>query len=431
MADEKISALPSASSVGSSDLVPIVQSGTTKSATISLFDITLGTTAIAPGTTVTTFTGISDPSNPKDVANKEYIDNAISNLTLTGSGVLTGCQVAWTGTGLQFIVSAGTYSINNTGYSVAQTTLTLGAADPTNPRIDLIIVDTTGTASVLAGTPAPAPVATTVDPSTQLSLTPSGIYVAANATTPGNIVTTLLFDENTGSPTEWNATSSGSGWTIGSTNNPYSGTHDIEATAVTTSAYVQLQKGSGTLDPSTQNQLVFYIRSKAAFAANRSITVSLLNGGVQYGNGVVLRDGAYGFSSSNTTSYQQIVIPIANFSIGANLINQARFTVSGTGGTVGFYLDLITFQAGISLASTNSMVYIGPWNTQSSYVKNNVVVSSNVDWIALQPTVNSKPSLQNSNWQCLSYGGDLIMTSGDINNPEILFGNDGTIMFHG
>src|SRR5215813_13613929 len=203
----------------------------------------------------------ADPVNPQDEATKNYVDSAISAITQgTGSGVISGCGVAWSGTGLQFVISAGTYSINGTTYSVAQTTITLATADPAAPRIDLLIVDTTGTAGKITGTPSASPLAPTVDASSQLALT--FVYVAAGATTPG-ITTTLLYDENLGAATEWNSSTSGTTWATASTNNPYSGTKDIEATAVGSNAYVQLQKGSGTVDPSTQNNLVFYIRTKA------------------------------------------------------------------------------------------------------------------------------------------------------------------------
>lgn len=293
-------------------------------------------------------TNVADPSNPQDIPSKNYVDNAISAVSgqNPGSQIISGCGVAWSGTGLVYNVSAGAYSINSTTYTLAAQQVTLSAADSSNPRIDLFVANTSSVADKITGTPSSNPVAPGFDPATQIQLPGGFALVPAGSTTP-NVTNTLLYDENVGANTEWNATTSGATWNTGSTNNPNTGTKDIEATTVGTGAYVQLAKGSGTVDPSTFASLVFWIRSKAAWASNRSITISLLKDGVQYGNGVTLRDGLLGFSSSNTSGYQQIVIPLTSFNINANPINQVRFTVAGSGGSIGFYLDTINLQAAI------------------------------------------------------------------------------------
>lgn len=350
-------------------------------------------------------TNVTDPTNAQDAGTKNYVDQAVAAISQnTGSQVISGCGVAWTGTGLQFLVSAGTYSINGTTYSVSQTTVTLDAADGSNPRIDLIIVDNTSTATKITGTPAASPVAPSVDPATQLQLT--FVYVAAGATTPG-VTNTLLYDENAGSPTEWASSSSGATWNLASTNNPYSGTKDIEATSVGTNAYAQLQKGSGTIDPSAQNQLVFYIRSKATWGNNRSLTIAFFNSGTQVGNGLSLRDGVFGFSSSNTSAYQQIVIPISNFNLGSSAVNQIRFIVAGSGGSIGFYLDLIQLQAGVTPAGQNFMVARGSWNSANAYAKNDTVVHNGETYVCLIPNSNSVPTETGANWKPYSSITDL------------------------
>jgi len=374
-----------------------------------------------------TLGSLTDPTTSAQVATKNYVDTQIAGVA-QGSGVIAGCGVVWTGL-LNFTVSAGTYSIVGVTYALVQTDLTLTAADPTNPRIDLIIVNTSGIATFVTGTPAANPLAPTIDPATQLQLT--FVYVPAGATSPGNVVSTTLYAENAGDPAEWNSSSSGSTWALGSTNNPHLGTKDVEATALTGGAYVQLQKGSGTLDLSTQNNLVFYIRSKAVWAANRSLTIEFLNTGVLVGNALTFREGSYGFVSSNTTSYQQIVIPISAFNIGNTVINQLRFIAAGSGGSaIGFYLDDITLQAGITIVSGNFMSWKGPWSAIPAYVLNNVVSSDGLGWVCLVPNTNSKPASGNTKWQSMGDATDRIIVSGDINNPEIMFDRDGTIMLH-
>ena len=62
-----------------------------------------------------------------------------------GPTAVNGCGVEWTGL-LTFTVGQCTYIINGITYNSAITNLTLAAADVTNPRIDNIVVDNSGTA---------------------------------------------------------------------------------------------------------------------------------------------------------------------------------------------------------------------------------------------------------------------------------------------
>lgn len=322
MSDVAISALTATSSINGAELLPIVQSGTTVSTTTA--QIAALASSQSPGGT---------------------------------TGVVIGCGVFWTG-GLNFTISAGTYNINGTTYSIAQTNLTLSPADPTNARFDVIAVNTSSAAIVITGIPANPALIPTVDPSTQLYLT--AVSIPAGATVPGNVTTVLLYAENVGSPTEWNTSSSGTTWALGSTNNPHLGTKCIEATALTINGYAQLQKGSSTFDLSTVNSLVFYIRSKAAWSSNRSVTLQFLNSGTQIGNAFSFREGSFGFVSSNITSYQQIVVPLSSFNIGNTPVNQLRFVAAGSGGqAIGFYLDDIYLQAGSAIVVTTTKRYFG------------------------------------------------------------------------
>lgn len=315
MSDVKISALTAASYANGAEILPVVQAGTTVSVTTAQIAALASTSGGGTGFT----------------------------------GVIVGCGVFWTG-GLNFTVSAGTYSINGATYSVPQTNLTLATADPTNARFDVIAVNTSSAAVIVQGTPANPALIPTVDPATQLYLT--AISIPAGATIPGNVGTTLLYAENVGSPTEWNTSSTGTTWNLGSTNNPHLGSKCIEATSLSNAAYAQLQIGSGTFDLSTINQLVFYIRSKATWNSNRSITIQFLNGGTQVGNALSFREGSFGFVTSNTTSYQQIVVPISSFNIGNTPVNQLRFIAAGSGGqAIGFYLDDVYLQAGASITN--------------------------------------------------------------------------------
>lgn len=259
----------------------------------------------------------------------------------TGSRLISGGGVAWTGIGLSFIVSSATYLINGVQFSSAQTPLTLSNADPNFDRIDVFAVDNTGSALVVEGQPGGPPVAPQVDPATQLELT--HVLVAAGATTP-TITNVDIYLENT----EWTTSTNSAGTiNLASTNNPYAGTKDIEGTNVATGNLFTAVKPSGTLKPSDYNTLVFQIRNKQKWAAAKAISIFWLNGSTTVGTGATLKNGAYGFDFTNTTSYQQIAIPTSVFNTGTNSVDSLRFQVTGGGANMlGWYIDNIVLQTG-------------------------------------------------------------------------------------
>lgn len=276
-----------------------------------------------------------------DVSQLSLWDGAWNENVLTGggssastlSGVVTGGVAVWE-SALVFRVSAATYYINGVLYSSAEQTITLNAAHATLDRIDVIALDTSGNVVKVTGTAAATPSEPDIDQATQLKLT--FVLVGATATAPAGITTENVYLENT----EWTSSTSGSGFTVASTNNPYAGTKDIEGTAVASGAYVQLQRASPeTLD--SFSSLNLFIRSKAAWTSGRVLRLQFYSSGVAKGQAVTLATGFWGFDSSITSGYQFVAIPISQFVLPAGTsINQLRITDSG--GSIGFYIDNIT-----------------------------------------------------------------------------------------
>ena len=265
---------------------------------------------------------------------------ATGSVQSIGTGLLTGGGVVWTGD-LNFSVSPATYLIGGTSYSSPLTAITLDAADAVNPRIDRIVVDNTGAAVKITGTAATPPAAPSIDPTTQVDLSGGLVYIAALATTPANFSTTDLYLENT----EWTCTASAN-FNCASTSNPYAGTKDIEATTAVSGNNVTLVKpAAATENLSASSNLVFYIRSKAAWPNPKSVLLSWLNGSTPVGTAVTLDDGLFGFSSSTTADYQQITIPTSAWGTGGNLVTTLKIQVLGGGSSIGFYLDNIFLQA--------------------------------------------------------------------------------------
>lgn len=259
--------------------------------------------------------------------------------------LVSGGEITWQ-EDYTFLVSAASYYIGGVLTASIQTEIVLDAAHATLDRIDVIVVDVDGNVLAVTGTPAAQPSEPDIDPGSQLKL--GIILVTANTTEPANITDELLFADDAGSPTEWDWSVVGSGFSIG-TNQPRNGTHSIEGTSVASAAYAVGEIGSGFFDPNSVDLLVLYIKSKAAWQSNRGLQISLRLNGVIVGNTITIRaSNSFGFVSSNTTTYQQIAIPISLFAIpSGGLINQIRISKFGSGANIGFYIDDISFQGGI------------------------------------------------------------------------------------
>lgn len=349
-----------------------------------------------------------------------YVNGLVSGLSGGGAGnqpnqTLSGCGVEYT-SALNITVGACTYIIAGTTYVSPLANLTFGMADPSNPRIDAVIVDNTGTASISPGLAAVTPVDPNIDVSTHLDLT--FMLIPTAGTTPQGVVATILYDENT----EWTCTPTAN-INCASTNNPYHGTKDIEATAaVLNNNFTLVKPAAGTVDLSTQNNLTFYIRSKAQWPtgnagaqAARFLSLYWLSGSTQVGNQIVLKDGVFGFSSSNTTSYQQINIPTGLFQTGSNTVTTLKVVVSGNTGTstIGWYIDEVTLQSGFNPPSLPSSImnFRGVWSASTAYNVNDTVVSGGIGYVALVMNTNVAVGTA-ATWAKLS-------TSGGTTNQNI------------
>jgi hypothetical protein len=321
--------------------------------------------------------------------------------------ILSGCGVIWNSL-LNFNIAPCSYLIQNTQYSTAATSISLAAADPSLDRIDVIAVNSSSVVTVITGTPSASPTPPSVDISTQLQLT--FVYVAAGATVPSNVVTTDIYHENT----EWTCATSGAAVVCNSTNNPHSGTKDVEWTNAATGAFERHTIPSSTTDLNNFNAFSFWIRSKATWPATRSLTIQWYNGTTAKCSPVSLKDGNFTFNSSNTTSYQQIVIPTSTFACGGIPVTRVQITEAGSGGNLGFYVDDIILQGGVtSSVSSSGLNPRGAWSASLAYSVNDLVNSNGGSWYALVANTNSTPSVSNANWQ--SMGAVAPFISGTVN----------------
>lgn len=357
----------------------------------SLSNLTTGDphTQYALGTDLTTHEGAADPHTGYQKESEKAAANGYASLgadgkvpsaqlpaetgtvAAQGTYLVSGGQVVWQ-TGLQFLVQAGSGYIDGTLETWAQQTVTLDAADATNPRIDVIGVDNTSTAFEVAGTPAASPSEPVVSPDTQLKL--ALVTVAAGATSP-TVTSELVYAENAGSgggTAEWDWTqTSGSGWTFDNTTTPRAGTNRIQGATLSSGATARAQRGSGTIDPNAYSHLVFYLRFTSAWNASRYLTVWLANAGVKKGNALRVSGGYFGLDGANTTDYQAVAIPLLQFavpsgtavdqiflqdvggSISFGIDDVSWLTVAGSSGSVGGGIDQATADARYAQRSNN------------------------------------------------------------------------------
>lgn len=89
---------------------------------------------------------------------------------VAGDGVLSGCAVTAQGSpDMTVAVAAGIVQISGAAIAVAGANGTIGTADGTNPRLDVVSINASGTIVVTAGTPAAEPTAPSI-PSTSAIL---------------------------------------------------------------------------------------------------------------------------------------------------------------------------------------------------------------------------------------------------------------------
>jgi len=255
----------------------------------------------------------------------------LENATDLSTGIKSGGIVTWI-SGLTFNVSACNYIINGTFYSTVESQVTLSAADVTNPRLDIIIVNTSSVVTAITGVPAATPQKPTADPLTQIELTT--VLIPAGATEPSGVVQTDIYDENT----EWTGTASGVTVDFASTDNPYHGSVSADIGAIETGDYVKFVDSAIDID----GIISFYFAKKNA-SDLFYIPVRLFLSGSPATNYFIA--SAY---SVNDTDYHLVNIDLSLLTKYSSTFDEIRFEFSVPSGTpTGLYLDYVSIQTGI------------------------------------------------------------------------------------
>jgi hypothetical protein len=263
---------------------------------------------------------------------------------ITGDGVISGGIVTWTGTGLIFDISACTYILNGVRYTSPFTTKTLAAADPTNPRIDVFAVNTSGQVEVIQGTPASNPIEPEGDTPTTLGLT--NVTINAGATTPNGVTKDMIYDENVET---WTKTQSVTGsFDYNNTAFAYTGTKSLLVTMSAGFANFTFSKAVA-MDISNYKSLSFAIRLNTAWTSNTILTVRFQNGTNNVTNLFQINStNNVGFNRNLAGQWQLITIPFNNTNL--RFTNNAFTAIRiGTQNAAAIYrLDTISLNGGIN-----------------------------------------------------------------------------------
>ena len=266
--------------------------------------------------------------------------NQISGVS--SDGVISGGIVTWTGTGLNFTISACTYYLNGIRYSSPFTTKTLAAADPTNARIDVFAVNTSSQVVVIQGTPAVNPIEPEGDLATTLGLT--NVTINAGATTPSGVTRDLIYDENVETWTKAIVGGSGFSYNLADTTQFYTGAKSIKVIQGNGYAQFRFSQAVAT-DIRDYKSLSFAIRLNAAWG-NQIFQISFWNGLNRIANYAISTNNVVGFNRLLANQWQQITISLSLLTFKSNAFTGVQIYTSGLNTT--YFLDTIQLNGGIN-----------------------------------------------------------------------------------
>ncbi len=301
--------------------------------------------------------------------------NLQNNQQICQNRLISEWNVSWQGTGFNYSVHGGltngqgSYQIGCSFYTADSTSVTFSAADADEDRIDIIYLDATGVHVREGDLSAPGTAVRPTVNADEILLTE--VLVAAGATAP-TLTTLFVYNENTESV----VTNTGTTTNGGNNTFVFAGTLSTNVTNINHNDQIFFTKAPSL---STWNVLGFdglslAIRLKSTMPTNANLGVALQVGTATVGTEVIVP-----LVKTNSTSYQQISIPISAFGNIANTnITRVRFRYirpSNGGVNPGFYLDYIYFVDGFSTSTQAPAIFtfnapvgfqVTPSNTQQS-----------------------------------------------------------------
>jgi hypothetical protein len=251
-------------------------------------------------------------------------------------GLISGGIVTWE-SGLTFSVTAAVYYIDGVRYESLEQTITLDAADATNPRFDVLVLDDSEAFDKITGVAAADPSEPQVDQSTQLYLTT--VLVGAGSTTPTGVSTVIIYDENT----EWTASSAGTvSVNFNNTTNPSNGTKSA-AVASWSSGATLVFTNSTTVNTGDVNSFSLRVWLTANLSKSQNLSIQFFNGAT-----AVSLQQPIAISKTTTGAYQ--TFSLAEIDWTGAVFDRVKILLGGNNSNV-LYIDEIRYQTGISQPS--------------------------------------------------------------------------------
>lgn len=274
--------------------------------------------------------------------------------------------------------------------------VTLQPGDVTYDRIDLVVINSDATASVIQGIPSANPSAPDYDADTQVVA--FFIIVTANSITQqptGDqtaITNTLVYDEN--------VQEVGGEWDAFTGNNPiridfaspdfaYSGIKSIKMTDFVGAWF----KNSNLFYGKDVSNIMFRVRIESGHSLKPMLVLQLWNTITSTRVGkVYIQNGNYGLDTSKVDVWQEIIVPATELRIN-KVWNNEQFdeiilTNQYTGTTI--YVDDVNFQSGTLNTANNSTLF----PTKLSQLENDVPFISP----PLNPVLNADYVFNNNAW---------------------------------
>lgn len=295
-----------------------------------------------------TSAGTSDPlkldkdgytGTAKDIDDRVIALESLQNLSTNFIGQ---AYAVWTGEGLIYDVIYPNYYIEGVSYFGATEQIILDAADPTNPRQDVIAVGVTG-AIKKTGVASPDPAAPSVDTQTEIYI--STIFIGAGATTPTGVSNTDIYKENIEFVTSTNLGTVN----FNSLTFPFSGTKCIDIGAFTPTKYLRFS-GVDSLEISDFSTLQLFLYLKASFATTAKLSFRFINGTTPVSSIVLLNNNQYNYNRTVVQVYQNIVIPISAFTFWSGTFTGIEIFTEGNNAS-GCKIDNISLQKGGAFSS--------------------------------------------------------------------------------
>lgn len=267
----------------------------------------------------------------------------VSGQQILPDGVYSGGNVAYSGVGLDFIVSPAVFVLNGVIFNSPQKTVTLDPADPAQDRIDDIILSPLPTgADKITGQPGTNQ-QPSVNPQTQLFR--AFVRVPAGSLVPAGVTQLLVYDQDLGLPDEWTPSVNG-GATVDfdATDFPYHLTKYAKVTGFTTAESIDFTY-SDTVHTYNKGTFVEFVRLFGIMPQAVNLNVELTLGGTVVSQLVNFTSG--GMQRNLINQYQGVFIPFPSFGAGDIVFDGFRIIATGAGTIPTFGLDYIQMQSGL------------------------------------------------------------------------------------